>query len=153
MPAKKYRVKLSEVERQELKGLLNKGRLAARKQNHARILLHCDESGAIPIKTDQDIAEALTISTRSIERVRQRFVEEGLESALNPKVQLRHRPKKLDGAAEAFLVATACMEAPEGRAAWTMQLLADKLVECQIVDSISDETVRLTLKKTRSSLG
>lgn len=153
MPAKKYRVKLSEVERQELKELLSKGRLAARKQTHARILLQCDESGAIPVKIDQDIAATLNTSTRSIERVRQRFVEEGLESALNPKVQVRRRSKKLDGAAEAFLVATACMEAPEGRAEWTMQLLADKLVECQIVDSISDETVRLTLKKTRSSLG
>lgn len=147
MPAKKYRVKLTEAERQELKELLNKGRIAARKQTHARILLQCDESGALPVKTDQAIAEALNTSTRSIERVRQRFVEEGLESALNPKPQARHRAKKLDGAAEAFLVATACMGAPEGQAKWTMQLLADKLVECNIVDSISDETVRLTLKK------
>jgi transposase len=153
MPAKKYRVKLTEAERQELKALLNKGRIAARKLTHARILLQCDESDAIPVKTDKDIAEALNTSTRSIERVRQSFVEEGLESALNPKVQKNHRPRKLDGAAEAFLVATACMDAPEGRAEWTMQLLADKLVECKIVDSISDETVRTTLKKTRLNLG
>ena len=148
MPAKKYRVKLTEAERQELKELLNKGRIAARKQTHARILLQSDESGVIPVKTDQAIAEALNTSTRSVERVRQRFVEEGLESALNPKPKMRHRAKKLDGAAEAFLVATACMDAPEGQAKWTMQLLADKLVDCNIVDSISDETVRLTLKKT-----
>lgn len=153
MPAKKYRVKLTEAERQELKELLNKGRIAARKQTHARILLQCDESGAIPVKTDQDIAASLNISTRSIERVRQSFVEEGLESALNPKVQKHHRPKKLDGAAEAFLVATVCMGAPEGRAEWTMQLLADKLVECKIVDSISDETVRTTLKKMHLNPG
>lgn len=153
MPAKKYRVKLTEIERQELKELLNKGRIAARKQTHARILLQCDESGAIPVKTDKDVAEALNTSTRSIERVRQAFVEEGLESALNPKVQKHRRPKKLDGAAEAFLVATVCMEAPEGRAEWTMQLLADKLVECKIVDSISDETVRTTLKKMRLNPG
>jgi len=153
MPAKKYLVKLTEAERQELKALLNKGRIAARKLTHARILLQCDESDAIPVKTDKDIAEALNTSTRSIERVRQSFVEEGLESALNPKVQKNHRPRKLDGAAEAFLVATACMDAPEGRAEWTMQLLADKLVECKIVDSISDETVRTTLKKTRLNLG
>lgn len=140
MPAKKYRVKLTEAERQELTELISKGRIAARKQTHARILLQCDESGAIPVKTDQTIAASLNISTRSIERIRQSFVEEGLESALNPKVQKNRRPKKLDGAAEAFLVATVCMDAPEGRAAWTMQLLADKLVECKIVDTISDET-------------
>ena len=95
----------------------------------------------------------MNISASSVERVRQRFVEEGLESALNPKVQERFRSKKLDGAAEAFLVATACTNPPEGRAEWTMQLLADKLVECKMVDSVSDETVRTTLKKMRSSLG
>lgn len=153
MPAKLYRVKLTEAERNELKALINKGRIAARKQTHARILLQCDESGVVPAQKDQDVAAALNTSARSIERVRQRFVEEGLESALNPKVAKRSHFKKLDGAAEAFLIATACTQAPEGRAEWTMQLLADKLVECKIVDSISDETVRLTLKKTRSSLG
>jgi hypothetical protein len=153
MPAKLYRVKLTEAERNELKALINKGRIAARKQTHARILLQCDESGVVPAKKDQDIAEALNTSTRSVERVRQRFVEEGLESALNPKVAERSHLKMLDGAAEAFLVATACTPAPEGRAEWTMQLLADKLVECKIVDSISDETVRTTLKKTRLSRG
>lgn len=153
MPAKIYRVKLTETERQELKELLNKGRIAARKQTHVRILLQCDESGSIPVKTDKDIAASLNTSTRSVERVRQRFVEEGLESALNPKEKERHRPKKLDGAAEAFLVATACMDAPEGRAEWTMQLLANKLVECKIVDSISDETVRKTLKKMQLNPG
>ena len=153
MPAKLYRVKLTEAEQNELKALINKGRLAARKQTHARILLQCDESGENPAKKDQDIAAALNTSARSIERIRQRFVEEGLEPALNPKVAERSHFKKLDGAAEAFLIATACTQAPEGRAEWTMQLLADKLVECKIVDSISDETVRTTLKKTRLSLG
>jgi len=153
MPAKLYRVKLTEAERNELKALISKGRIAARKQTHARILLQCDESGMIPAPKDQDVAAALNTSARSVERVRQRFVEEGLESALNPKVAERRHLKKLDGAAEAFLIATACTQAPEGRTEWTMQLLADKLVECEIVDSISDETVRLTLKKTRSSLG
>jgi transposase len=149
----KYHVTLDEDERLELNNLLNKGRVAARKQTHARILLQCDEAGENPVKKDHDIAKALNTSIRSIERIRQRFVEEGLESALNPKQPERHRSKKLDGAAEAFLVATACMEAPEGRAEWTMQLLADKLVECQIVDAISDETVRKTLKKTRLNPG
>ena len=153
MPAKIYRVKLTEAERNELKDLLNKGRVAARKQTHARILLQCDESGVNPAKNDRVVAEALNTSARSVERVRQRFVEEGLESALNPKVQERSYFKKLDGAAEAFLVATACTQAPEGRAEWTMQLLANKLVECKLVDSISDETVRKTLKKMRLNRG
>jgi|CXWL01.1.fsa_nt_gi transposase len=153
MPAKLYRVKLTEAERNELKALINKGRIAARKQTHARILLQCDESGVVPAKKDQEIAEALNTSARSVERVRQRFVEEGLESALNPKAPERSHYKKLDGQAEAFLVATACSQAPEGRAEWTMQLLADKLIECKIVDSISDETVRLTLKKTHLNRG
>jgi len=147
MPAKKYRVKLTKPERDELLVLVNKGRASARKLTHARILLQCDESGVTPAKKDQDVADALNISAISVERIRQRFVEEGLESALNPKVQERSRFKKLDGAAEAFLIATACTKAPEGRTEWTMQMLADKLVECQLVDSISDETVRKTLKK------
>jgi CRP-like cAMP-binding protein len=93
MPAKLYRVKLTEAERNELKALINKGRIAARKQTHARILLQCDESAVVPAKKDQDIAEALNTSARSVERVRQRFVEEGLESALNPKVAKRSHLK------------------------------------------------------------
>lgn len=153
MPSKKYRVKLNEDERKDLKDLLTKGRIAARKQTPARILWQCDESGVNSVKKDPEIAEALNTSIRSIERVGHRFVEEGLESALNPKLQEPHRSKKLDGAAEAFLVATAGMDAPAGRAEWSMQLLADKLVECKIVDSISDETVRKTLKKTRLNRG
>ena len=153
MPAKKYRVKLTKPERDELLVLVNKGRASARKLTHARILLQCDESGVTPAKKDQDVADALNISAISVERIRQRFVEEGLESALNPKVQERSRFKKLDGAAEAFLIATACTKAPEGRTEWTMQMLADKLVECQLVDSISDETIRKTLKKTRLNRG
>ena len=85
--------------------------------------------------------------------MRQRFVEEGLESALNPKPRTGHRPKKLDGAGEAFLVATACSSPPEGRAEWTLQLLADRLIECNITDTISRETVRQQLKKTNLSPG
>jgi len=91
--------------------------------------------------------------SQAVERVRKRFVLEGLDSALNPKVQKRRKAKKLDGEAEAFLIATACSAAPEGRSDWTLQLLADRLVECNIVDSISGECVRQTLKKTNLSLG
>ena len=154
MPAKKYRVKLTEGERDYLLQLTSRGKVAARKLNHAKVLLHADEaSEKTRMLKDASIARAVHVSLKSIERIRKRFVEEGLESALNPKVQKRRRPKKLDGEAEAFLIATACSMAPEGYSDWTLQLLADRLVECEIVDSISGECVRQTLKKTNLSLG
>lgn len=154
MPAKKYRVKLTKDEREYLLQLTSRGKVAARKLNHAKVLLHADEaSEKTRMLKDADIATAAHISLKSIERIRKRFVEEGLESALNPKVQKRRRPKKLDGEAEAFLIATACSAAPEGYSDWTLQLLAERLVECEIVDSISGECVRQTLKKTSLSPG
>jgi hypothetical protein len=153
MPAKKYRVKLTTDERDYLTQLLSKGKASARKITHAQILLHADESAPEGSLKDDDISKAVLISRLTVERVRKRFVEESLESALNPKVQTRRRAHKLDGSAEAFLVATACSSSPEGYSNWTLQLLADKLVECEIVDSISGETVRKTLKKTNLSLG
>lgn len=153
MPAKIYRVKLSNQEREHLKELISKGRVAARKQTHARIILLSDENSTEGTKKDSEIISALGTSRRTVERVRQRFVEEGLESALNAKARTNHRPKKLDGEAEAFLIAIACSEAPEGRKSWTIQLLADRLVENQIVDSICKETVRQTLKKTKLNHG
>jgi transposase len=152
MPAKKYRVKLNKEERGNLKQLISKGKSSARKIIHANILIHADEAVKGGWK-DADIAEAIHISPLTVERVRKRFVEEGLDAALNPKVRHRHRPKLLDGKAEAFLVATACSTAPEGRSDWTLKLLAERLVECEIVDSISGETVRRTLKKTNSNPG
>lgn len=152
MPAKKYRVKLTEDERSCLKQLISKGKASARKIIHANVLIHADEAVAGSLK-DKDIAKAIHISRLTVERVRKRFVEEGLESALNPKVQKRRRAKKLDGKGEAFLVATACSTAPEGYKDWTLNLLADRLVECEIVDSISGETVRQVLKKTNLSPG
>ncbi len=153
MPAKKYRVKLTEAERDHLTQQISRGKIAARKLTHAQVLLHADEATATESLKDADIAKAVHISRLTVERVRKRFVEEGLESALNPKVQTRRRAKKLDGEAEAFLVATACSAAPTGHNDWTMQLLADRLVECDIVDSVSGETVRKTLKKTNLNLG
>jgi len=153
MPAKKYRVKLTTAERDTLKQLLGKGRISARKMAHAQILIHADENRTAGALKDADIAQAIHVSSLTVERVRKRFVEEGIESALNPKVQSRRRPKKLDGQGEAFLVATACSPAPEGRGDWTLRLLADRLVECEIVDSISGETVRQVLKKTPLNRG
>ena len=153
MPAKKYRIELTTEEQQELKALVSKGRAAAYKQTHARILLLSDEGQADGAMTDQQIARVLKIGQATVERVRRRCVEEGIEAALDRKQQLRRRQKKLDGAAEAHLIALACGEPPEGRVRWTLKLLADRLVECEIVDRIHPETVRKALKKTNSSPG
>ena len=149
---KKYRVVLSGDEREELKSLVSRGKCAARKQTRARVLLMCDESAG-ERRTDTEVADALSVGRATVERVRRRCVEEGLESALNPRKQLRRRSKVLDGEAEARLVAIACGEPPEGRARWTLRLLADRLVELEVVESIGLETVRQTLKKTASSRG
>jgi transposase len=146
---KKYRVTLTAEERQNLHQLIAAGKAAAKKLAHARILLKADAAPGGPAWSDQRIAEALDLSIATVERVRQRFVEQGLEAALGRKPQDRpSRLRTLDGRAEAHLIALACSAPPEGRTVWTMQLLADKLVELEVVDSISDETVRRTLKKT-----
>jgi transposase len=151
---KKYRVTLAAGEREHLHGLLAAGKAAAKRLAHARVLLKADAADGGPAWPDARIAEAVEVSTRTVERVRQRFVEQGLEAALGRKRQGRpSRGRKLDGAAEARLVALACSEPPDGRDCWTMQLLADRLVALEVVDSVSDETVRRTLKKTRSSRG
>jgi len=112
--------------------------------------MRTSESGK---NTDESIIKALQVGLSTVARVRRRLVEEGLESALNRQVQKNRRARKLDGEGEAFLIAVACSQAPEGRTAWTLKLLADRLIECEIVDSISTEAVRQTLKKTRSSHG
>ncbi len=145
--AKRYLVTRREDERAHLLALTKKGTLSARKLTRAHLLLHAD-AGVL----DAAIAAALQVGIATVERVRQRFVEEGLEAALRE----RPRPgghRKLDGKQEAFLMALACSTPPEGRTCWTMQLLAGKLVELRGVDAISDETVRRTLKKTSSSQG
>ena len=151
---KKYKVTLTVAERQQLSDLIGAGKAAAKKLTHARILLKADAAPGGPAWDDQRIAEAVEVSTDTVARVRQRFVEQGLEAALTRKQQSRpSRQRKLDGRAEARLIALACSAPPQGRAEWTMQLLADQLVELQIVDSVCDETVRRVLKKTRSSRG
>ena len=151
---KRYKVTLDAQARQDLHDLSAAGQAAARKLTHARILLKADAAEGGPAWPDHQIADALEVSVATVERVRQRFVEEGLDAALDRKRRERPaREVKLDGRAEARLIALACSAPPEGRAVWTMRLLADKLVELEVVDSISDETVRLALKKTRSSPG
>ena len=151
---KKYKVTLTVEEREQLRELIAAGKASAKKLAHARILLKADASDGGPAWDDARIAQAVEASTRTVERVRQRFVEQGLEAALVREKQARpSRERKLDGAAEARLIAIACSQPPDGRDCWTMQLLADRLVELHVVDEVSDETVRRTLRKTRSSPG
>jgi transposase len=149
---KRYKVTLDADERQYLHDLIAAGQAAARKLAHARILLKADAADGGPAWPDHRIADALEVHVATVERVRQRFVEQGLDAALDRKHRDKPaRPIKLDGRAEARLIALACSPPPVGRAVWTMQLLADKLVELEVVGSISDEAVRTALKKTRSS--
>ena len=147
MSTKKYRIRLTTDEQQELNALVSRGRAAAYKQTHARIMLMSDESRSDGGMKDADITSALGVGQSTVERIRKRCVEEGVESALNRKKQLRRRQKRLDGEGEARLIAMACGEPPEGRASWTLKLLADQLVECEIAGTISTETVRQALKK------
>ena len=147
MPQKKYLVTLTPEEREQLAGLLSAGKRSALTLARVRILLKADQADGGPAWPDDRIAEALDCGLRTVERVRQRFVERGLEAALGRKPQDRpSRERKLDGRAEARLIALACSQPPDGRAAWTLQLLADKLVELRVVDSVCDETVRRVLK-------
>jgi transposase len=147
MPARKYRVSLTETEREQLLSVARKGKSSARKVKRSLILCKADEG-----LKDQEIAEALLVGASTVSRVRQRFVEEGLESALSERPRPGQR-RKLDGKQEAHLVAVACSQAPAGHTHWTLGLLANKVVELEFADSISPETVRQILKKTNSSRG
>lgn len=142
MPRKKYLIKLSDEERTSLVEMTRKGTLKARKFKRAMILLKADEG-----LSDPQIMSALNVSRPCVERIRKRFVADGMERALNEDPRPGQK-RKLDGRAEATLIATACTEAPEGHEHWSLRLLAGKLVQLQVVDSISYETVRRTLKKT-----
>jgi transposase len=154
MPQKKYLVTLTAEEREWLTGLVSAGRRSALTITRARILLKADQADGGPAWDDARIAEALDCGARTVERVRRRFVERGPEAALSRQPQQRpSRQRKLDGRAEARLIAVACSPPPQGRKEWTMRLLADKLVELEVVGEVSDETVRRVLKKTSSSRG
>jgi len=150
---KKYVVELTEEERQTLQQLVSAGKASAHKLTHARILLKADSSSTGPNWQDSKISQALDVGTATIERVRKRLVEEGLEVALNNRKPNRQYKHKLDGDDEAHLIALVCSQAPQGYQRWTLQLLADQMVELGYVDSLSYETVRRTLKKTSLSLG
>jgi transposase len=140
-------VTLTTEEREGLGRMISRGKADARKLAHARVLLLADVSEGGLGWTDAGIAEAVRVSVRTIERVRQRFVEEGVEAALLPKPSSRVYARKLDGAQEARLISLACSGPPEGKARWTLRLLAETMVELEVVPELSHETVRQTLKK------
>ena len=147
---KKYRVTLTGEEREELERLLLRGKADVRCLKHAQILLKADQADGGPGWSDKRIAEAFHAGVATLERLRQRFVEEGLQAALRPyRTGTRLYERKLDGAQKAQLIALACQAPPEGRARWTLRLLAQHMVELAYVDTLSYETVRQTLKKER----
>jgi transposase len=148
-----YHVRLFGEERGYLEELVRVGKAAARTLMHARILLKADEGPGGPAWNDDQIVDALEVSRSTVERVRTRCVQEGPDAALHPRPSPTRHLRKLDGAQEARLIAVACSPPPEGRKRWTLRLLADKAVELDIVDAVSYETVRRTLKKTTSSPG
>jgi hypothetical protein len=150
---KRYRVTLTALERADLRKLVSVGKAAAQKLVRARILLLADQAEGGSAKLDPEIVDSLGCGRASVERVRKRFVEEGLEAALNPKPSQRVYERKMDGKTEAHLIALACGTPPEGRSRWTLRLLGDQMVALEQVESLSHETVRRTLKKTNSSLG
>ena len=149
----KFQVRLSEEERARLRTLVGQGVAAARTLTHARILLKADHGDAGPGWTDAAIAAALDVGLSTVARVRQRYVTAGLDAALERKAPDRVYERKLDGAREAHLIALACSPPPEGQARWTLKLLAAGLVALEVVDAVSYETVRRTLKQTSSNPG
>ena len=154
MPKIKYRLSLIPQEREELEIIVRKGKHRSQKVLNALILLNCDENAPTPrTLKEQEIADVLNVSAMKLYRVKQRFVDEGLEVALNGRKGQRTYEKKADGEFEAHLVALSCSQPPPGHARWSLRLLADKVVELQYIDSVSYETVRRVLKKTNSNLG
>ena len=145
---KKYIVTLTQEERVMLAGMLSRGKAAARKLVHARILLKADVGPGGPGWQDRQIATSLEVGTATVERVRRRFVEEGLEAALERRRPRRQYERRLDGDGEAHLIALACSEPPEGRSRWTLRLLADRMVQLAYVEELSKDTVGRVLKKT-----
>src|SRR4051794_21516936 len=150
---KRYAVELTEEERGSLKGLIAAGTAPARKLTHARILLKADQAPGGPGWVDDAIAEAVEVSQPTVFRVRRQYREQGLAAALDRRPPTRQYERKLSGEQEARLVALSCSAPPAGQARWSLRLLADKLVELEIVEAISYQTVRRTLKKTSSSRG
>jgi transposase len=150
----KYIVTLTAAEAEQLQSLVGKGKHAAQKVINALILLNCNQSqGTDHRRTSQEIAQVLQVSERKIDRVKRRFVQDGLEVALSGQPSQREYVSKVDGDVEAHLIALSCSAPPDGHARWSLRLLADRAVELALVEEISHETVRRVLKKTNSSPG
>jgi len=151
---KKYIVRLSQKERQDLKQFISSGKRLAQLFTRARILLKADQGEEGPGWPDEKISQALDVTVQTVERIRKQLVEKGFDAVLNrQQYSQKVSRKKIDGDAEAHLIAISCGRPPEGRSNWSLRLLADRMVELGYVESISYETVRKTLKKTRSSPG
>ncbi|GET24381.1 hypothetical protein NT017_07100 [Prolixibacter sp. NT017] len=148
----KYKVTLTKKEREELESIVNKGRHTSQKFRNAYVLLNCDEGEYSEKATNSEISKILKVGMRTIDRIKKRFVEEGFDAVLERKPTSREYEKKADGDFEAHLVALSCSGPPEGFSRWSLRLLADKMVELEIVDSISHETVRTVLKKRLKTL-
>lgn len=149
----KYFVKLTSEERLNLENLISSGNAPARKFRRAMILLKSDCSEGGPGWTYEAICDAFDVNSLTVAKVRKEFAEGGLEKALNRKKPNREYERCLDGNAEAHLIALACSEAPDGYERWSLRLLQDRFVKLEIVESVSHETIRTTLKKTKLSLG
>jgi transposase len=150
---KKYIIQLKSDERQHVRALVQNGTGSAKTITHARILLKADTTLEQPGWTDEAIHEALDVSVATIERVRQKYVHQGLAIALNHHARSQERTRRLDGRQEAHLIALACSEPPTGHEHWTLRLLAERMVKLEYVEDLSHETVRQTLKKTNSNRG
>lgn len=153
MPRKQHVVRLTPADRAEVRALIAAGHAPAHTQTHARILLKCDAGTAGPRWSDAQVAAAVEVSARTVARVRARFATHGMAAALGRKPPDRVYRRKLDDAQEARLIAVACTTPPPGQTRWSLRLLANRLVALEVVDGISPETVRATLKKTPSSRG
>jgi len=149
----RYKVTLTQEEHEVCKGVMNKGKHSSQQYRNACILINTDEGPHGHKLSNEQIAQVLQINSKTVERVKQRFVEEGFDSCMDRKPYPKKAPKKADGDFEAHLIALSCSEAPEGYAQWSLRMLADKMVELKYTDSISHETVRQVLKKTKSNRG
>jgi transposase len=149
----RYKVTLTEVETEELEKILSKGKHSSLQFRNACILLNVDESKGAQKLSNEQIASVLHVNTKTVERVKQRFVEEGFEACIERKAYPAAKEIKADGDFEAHLIALSCSKAPQGYARWSLRMLADKMVELKYVEDVSHETVRKVLKKTKSSPG
>lgn len=151
---RKYIITLTKEERKELEAIVSKGKHKSQKYQNALILLNCDEGEYQKQKhTNEVVSSVLNIGMRKIDRVKKRFVEDGLDMALNGKEYERTYEKKIDGDMEAHIIALSCSDPPQGHSQWSLRLLADKVVELEYIDSISYESIRRVLKKTNLNPG